>query len=313
MQYLPYIIGIGLIGVVLVLWYNRKTNGLARVIIAISIFLGVGIYVAQSLNSNPYVTPSETIVTVTFIDVGQALSILIRDNLGNDILYDGGNNQDATFLINYFKELKIDDFEYVIASHFHEDHIGGLDNILAKFKVDTILMPNIPYSSDDYTNLTNAINAYHVVVQPLENDLLVNLGDISFRLIGPDTDFSDINAQSLVVQFSFLNQRILLTGDSTTTAEKLILTQDIQSDIIQIAHHGSKTSSSLAFLSATQAEYAIISVGINNSYGLPDTEVIKRIHDLDMTLYRTDSMGTIIFTITHDRVSVKAYPTIGNK
>ncbi len=313
MQYLPYIIVIGLIGVVLTLWYNRKTNGLARVIIAISMFLGVGLYVAQSLNTNPYVIPSKTIVTVTFIDVGQALSVLIRDNLGNDILYDGGNNQDAPFLIEYFKDLKIDDFEYVIASHFHEDHIGGLDNILNAFKVDTILMPDIPYSTDDYDNLRQAISINHVVIQPIEPNLSVKLDDISFRLVGPNTDFSETNAQSLVVQFNILNQRILLTGDSTIAAEKLMLTQDIKSDIIQIAHHGSTTSSSLAFLSAIKAEYAIISVGINNTYGLPDEDVIKRIQDLDISLYRTDSMGTIIFTITHDDLKVKAYPNIGHK
>jgi len=311
MAYLPYLIIIGIIGFILSLWYHRKTNRLVQIIIAVTVFIGVGVYATESLN--PKVEPSETIVTVTFIDVGQALSVLIRDNLGNDILYDGGNNQDAPFLIDYFQDLKIDDFETVIASHFHEDHIGGLDDILAQYKVDMILMPSIPYNTDDCDNLISVIDTEHIVRQAIKPNLVIKVGEISLKLIGPNTDFKDINSQSLMIQVIFQDKRILLTGDGTVAAEKLILNQNIQSDIIQIAHHGSHTSSSKAFLSAVSAQYAIVSVGLDNTYGLPDEDIIKRIHDLDMTLYRTDLMGSIIFTIKQNTITVNTYPTIGNK
>ena len=249
-------------------------------------------------------------LTITFIDVGQALSILIQDDQNNDLLIDGGNNADAGVIESTLTTLGVDDLEYVIATHYHEDHIGGLDEIIESFVVENIILPNATYTTTTYTNLMDAVNVENADVSryDFKGSLSFIFGSSSFEIIGPLSPFlEDQNNLSLVFKMTYESKVILLMGDADKESESLLIEAgiDLEADILGIGHHGSRTSSSDAFVSQVTPQYGIISVGIGNSYGLPDEDVIQRYMDYKTTLYRTDVSGTITLTIENESIQIQ--------
>lgn len=254
-------------------------------------------------------TLSQGKLTITYINVGQALSILIQDDQGNDLLFDGGNNADAPLIIRTLKALKVDDLEVVIGSHYHEDHIGGLDEVIEAFDVQRIILPNTTYTTTTYKNLMAAVNAENAIVDryDFKGPFSVDFGDTSFEIIGPLHPFlDDQNNLSLIMRMSYDTKTILLMGDADKESEALLIDYgyDLDADILGIGHHGSRTSSSEDFVSRVTPEYGIISVGSGNSYGLPDEDVLARYEAIGTILLRTDVSGTITLTIENETITV---------
>ena len=230
---------------------------------------------------------------VHFIDVGQADSILIEQN-NEYMLIDAGNNEDGPLLVNYFNNLGITSFKYVFGTHAHEDHIGGLDEIIENFTIENFYMPEVITTTKTFEDVLDALEAKQVAFQtPKINDELT-FKDSKIKVLSILNDDEDLNDTSIVLRLKYGTTSFLFTGDASSTIEKNILNKEIQSDVLKLGHHGSRYSTSKEFLKKVSPTYAIISVGKNNSYNHPHSEVFKRLNEQNVKIYRTDEQGTII-------------------
>jgi beta-lactamase superfamily II metal-dependent hydrolase len=242
---------------------------------------------------------SATELKVHFIDVGQADAIFI--DFGNyDILIDGGNNEDGQLVVDYLKKLKTDDIEILIATHPHEDHIGGLDDVIKAYKVKTIVDSGYVHSSKTYEDYLDAAleekeNGAEVLK---DTDMSFELGGgAKFDVIETGDDFGDnINNYSVLTKLTYKDVKFLFTGDMEKDVESKILNKDIQADILKVGHHGSSTSSGREFLDKVGAKIAVISAGQDNEYGHPHLETLVAIGRSGGNIYSTTKGGPVVIT-----------------
>ena len=241
--------------------------------------------------------------------MGQGDSILIQTEDKN-MLIDAGNTEDGSKLVTYFKDQGINEFNYVIGTHAHEDHIGGMAKIINNFKIDKFYMPDVITTTKTFENTIDALNDNNVKFEtPSINDTF-NLGGCLFEVLYVGTDASNLNNSSIVLKMTYKNIKFLFMGDATTSVEKEILNDDLKADILKVGHHGSDTSSSTKFLDEVSPSYAIISVGLNNSYNLPSSKTINRLRNINV--YRTDESGSIIVTSDGDSINIETLKTDTN-
>lgn len=238
----------------------------------------------------------DTLTIVHFIDVGQADSILIESK-GQVLLMDAGNNDDRATVINYIKKRGIDKIDYVIGSHPHEDHIGGLDDVINEFEVGKVFLTDYVLPSEPFRRLLNAIKKNDLqIITPTVGDEYA-LGNASFVFVAPvKKDYgSKVNNYSLGIKLIDRENTFLLTADAEEVSEMDMAASgmDITADVLKVNHHGSITSSTEIFVDAVDPSYAVISVGKDNPYGNPSYSVLARLIDHDVQIYRTDLMGTI--------------------
>ena len=240
---------------------------------------------------------------IYFFDVGQADSILIRQK-DYVVLIDAGNNEDGENIVNYLKnDLSINDIDIVVGTHPHEDHIGGLDDIIDAFDIEKIYMPDVISTSKTFEDVLDSIENknYSLTIPEIGDE--IELGDMIFEVLYTGTDESDLNNTSIVLKLTFGNTSYLFTGDATSETEKLLLNKDIKVDVLKVGHHGSKYSSTNEFLNKVNPTYAIIMVGQNNSYGHPTNETLNRLENNNVIIYRTDEDGTIKLTSDGDNIN----------
>lgn len=246
-------------------------------------------------------TPSETgKMTVSFIDVGQGNCTLLRCK-DKTILVDAGEVGAADTVINYIKNLKIDTLDCVIATHPHSDHIGALTKVLYEFKIKDLIMPEIPEdiipTSKTYEKFLTAVSENAENVIAAEPGETYSYGEMNMEIFAPLHDYDDLNDMSVVSRISYGETSVMFMGDATSAVEKDLLSEstDYSAKILNVGHHGSKTSSSEAWLEAVNPEYAVICCGLNNDYGHPNKVVTNRLEKLGIDFFRTDLLGTIVF------------------
>lgn len=235
----------------------------------------------------------ENTLNVYFIDVGQADSILL-ENKGHYMLIDAGNNEDGSKLVNYFNEQDIKEFDYVVGTHAHEDHIGGMDDIIKNFKIDNFYMPDAITTTKTFEDVLDALEETNVIFQTPKVNQTFNLQDTTITTLSVTADEKNLNDTSIVLKVKHGTNTFLFMGDASTKIEKNLLNKDIKSDVLKVGHHGSRYSTSLEFLKKVSPEYAVISVGENNTYKHPHEEILKRLEEQNIQIYRTDKQGTIL-------------------
>lgn len=283
---------------------------LSKIIIPL-IIIGCLFIINNIDNTSKVNVTSETLngIKVSFLDVGQGDSILIQTSDKN-MLIDAGNTEDGSKLVEYFKEQGINEFNYVIGTHAHEDHIGGMSKIINNFKIDKFYMPDVITTTKTFEDTLDALNNNNVKFETPTIGDTFNLGDAVIKVLYVGTDSSNLNNSSIVLKMTYGNIKYLFMGDATTSVEKEILGDDLKADILKVGHHGSSTSSSDEFLNKVNPEYAIISVGLNNSYNLPSDKTINRLGNVNV--YRTDESGTIIVTSDGGSINIETLKTDTN-
>ena len=230
---------------------------------------------------------------IYFIDVGEADATLIFSN-GEYALIDAGNNRDGEKLVTYFNSLGITNIKYLIATHIHEDHIGGMDNIIRSFNIEKYLTTEEENETRTFTEIGKCLNEKGISsIVPKEGENYP-LGDANLEVLSISKNEDDLNDTSIVLRLTYKNTSYLLMADASKNIELKLLDKDIKSDLLKVGHHGSRDSTSAQFLRRVNPEYAVISVGKNNDYGHPHSITLNKLERIDTKVYRTDFLGTII-------------------
>lgn len=248
---------------------------------------------------------------VYFLDVGQADSILLSNN-GHYMLIDAGNNEDGPKLVNYFKSLGITKFDYVIATHAHEDHIGGMDDIIKNFDIGTFYMPDLITTTKTFEDVLDALSEKQIAFETPTIDQEFSFSDTKITTLYVNNEAKNLNDLSIVLRLKHGTNTFLFTGDASTKVEKQLLNKNIASDVLKVGHHGSRYSTSKEFLNKVNPQYAIISVGINNTYKHPHDETLKKLNDRKIIIYRTDQEGTIVAESNGNIIQFKTIKTDTN-
>ena len=250
---------------------------------------------APPATTPPIVTESSETLTVHFIDVGQADCALLECD-GKFMLIDGGNVDDSSLVVSYLQKQGVQELEAVVCSHSHEDHVGGLPGVLAVFPTKAVYAPTRTYSSKCFDDFVYYADQQDLTITiPKVGDTL-SLGSAKATVLGPVENYADTNNTSIVLMVQFGENKFLFTGDMETDAENDMLDAGakVKADVLKVGHHGSNTSTGYRFLYEANPTYAVIPVGKDNSYGHPHEEPMSRLRDADVTVYRTDEMGTIV-------------------
>ena len=300
---------------------NNKKN-LKQIIytIIITVMLISLVYVATRDNSYVGELPTEDIIKseelqIYFFNVGQADCILVRNN-GKNMLIDAGDNEDGPLLVKYIKKLGINKIDYLIGTHVHEDHIGGMDNIIKEFDIGEIYIPYTTNKSKRkfYEDVINEVKQKELSINYKKVGDKFELGEAKCEIKSIDnsdpTSSSKINSTSIVIQMEANNNKYLFMGDAEDDVEtnSKITWEDI--DVLKVGHHGSNTSSTEQFINKVLPEMAVISVNSNtNSYGHPSEIVMKRLQNKECQIYRTDMNGTILLINENGTNKVKMLNT----
>ena len=250
------------------------------------------------------VLPEGSSFEVHFIDVGQGDAALVLCD-GQAMLIDGGEATASSKIYAYLKNHQVNYLDYIVATHAHSDHIGGLSGALNYAMVGTALCPVTDYDSKTFNSFVKYLGRQNVAITVPQAGGTFSLGSAAVQVLAPQKAYEEPNDTSIVLKISYGEISFLFTGDAERTAEDDILDvgYDLSATVLKVGHHGSDTSTSYPFLREIMPEYAVISVGADNPYGHPTEATLSRLRDAGAAVYRTDLQGTIICTSDGERVT----------
>lgn len=274
-------------------------------VVVVLFYLGCYYYNENSVKEE-YKISSDGNLVIRYLDVGQADSILIENN-SKFMLIDAGNNSDGDLLVDYFKKLGIKEFEYVVATHPHEDHIGGMDDVINNFAVKNFYMPDVVTTTKTFEDMIDVVekNVFKVSIPEVGEEF--NFSDLYFKVLHVgDESYDDLNDVSICLSLRFGKNKFIFMGDASSKVEDMIIDRgyNITSDVLKVGHHGSSYSSSINFLKEVKPKYSIISVGEGNTYSHPHSQAISLLNKVNSEIYRTDLDGTVIVTSDGENIKV---------
>ncbi len=264
-----------------------------------------GEFLPEAQNDTVYaLVGDEGELRVSFIDVGQGDSEFIELPNGETLLIDAGTNETGADVVSYISSLGYTSIDYVVGTHPHEDHIGGLDDVIRTFDVESVYMPKVTADTKTFEDVLDAVAEKGLSINTAKAGVsIVDGEDLSVKMLAPVLDeYDNTNDYSAVIKVVYGDTSFLFTGDAEQYAEDLI-TGDVDSDVLKVGHHGSSTSTGEAFLERVSPSYAVISCGLGNSYGHPHTETIEKLGGIPV--FRTDEMGTIVATSDGSEISFR--------
>lgn len=284
---------------------NHPSAYIVILLIAVAVYLfGAGNY--ESI-FNLSGTLSDGSAEIHFIDVGQGDSALVISSTGS-ILIDAGPGDSGNKVATYVKN-RIDKIDYLILSHPHEDHIGGVPEVMEALNVENIIMPDKIADSSSFDRMLRSIEESNAKVIPAERGQKFKLDDLEIEILSPSGDLDDVDANnaSVVTRLIFGETSFLFMGDAEKDVEEDLIKSGllIDSDVIKIGHHGSSTSSDETFIRKVSPYIAVISSQEGNSYGHPHLETTLLLDKLKITTYRTDTIGTVVLRTDGKTVALK--------
>lgn len=243
---------------------------------------------------------------VAFLDVAQGDAIYVQAPNGNDMLIDGGAGESVLRELASVMPVSDKEIDVVVATHPDKDHIGGLVSVFDRYKVNHFLDPGVANDTLVYKELFKRVEqeSNYVVAR---KGMKIMLGkDTYAEVLFPDRDIQgDTNNASVILKVSYGETDLLLTGDAGKGVERYLLQEDLESEILKVGHHGSKTSSDNLFLEKVSPRYAIISAAKENRYGHPHASVIAALEEVSARVLETSKEGTIIFVSNGREVFLK--------
>ena len=237
------------------------------------------------------------ILKIHFLDCGQADSAFIELPNGKCMLIDAGEASFGEKLVKYIHGLGYDSINYIVATHPHADHIGGLPEILNNFQVDEFIMTEKSHTTKTYEKLLDALLLSDCRVSFIKSGYSFSEGGVDFLSVSPVMlDYSRLNNTSIVLRMDYMKTSCVFSGDAEYDAEADMINSGVslKADVLKVGHHGSDTSSSENFIEAVSPKYAVISVGRNNPYGFPSETVLARFKKAGAEVFRTDLLGNIL-------------------
>lgn len=243
--------------------------------------------------------------SVLFLDVGQADAALVLCQ-GEALLIDGGNVADSDIIYTVLEKREISHLDYVVCTHAHEDHVGGLPAALHACTVGTVYSPVTEYDSKCFQTFADTAAEQGVELTVPEAGDSFRLGAARVDILACTPDADETNNSSIVLKVVYGETSFLFTGDAEYEVEETLLESraDLSATVLKVGHHGSDSSTSYRFLNEVMPQYAVISVGKKNSYGHPSETVLSRLRDADATILRTDELGDIVLTSDGKTVNV---------
>ncbi len=236
-------------------------------------------------------------LTVDFIDVGQAEAILITTSEGKTMLIDAGDNSDEDDMVDFLNKKGIGKLDYVIGTHPHADHIGGLDAVIRNFDIGEIYMPKVSHTTKTFEDVLLAVKDKGLKIKAAKAGVSLELDHkVDIQMVGPVSDsYNNINDYSAVIRLKYGTMTFLFTGDAEKASEDDMLESGypLSAHVLNLGHHGSNTSTTDEFLAAVNPKYAVISSGKDNKYGHPDKDIIQKLEDNNIIYFNTQTDGTI--------------------
>ena len=288
------------------------TKKLLAVFLALCLLLcgcSIEIVMEPEPTTAPASVSGDDSLAVHFIDVGQADCILLECG-GDFMLIDGGNRDDGQKVVSYLQSCGVEELEAVICTHAHEDHVGGLPSVLAVYPTAQVYAPTKTYSSNVFDDFLHYVDQQRLEVTiPTPGTGFTLSGGAEVTILGPVKSYAETNDTSIVTLVEFGSTSFLFTGDMEVAAENDMLDYwdsqiDWNVDVLKVGHHGSTTSSGYRFVYETDPEYAIISVGADNSYGHPHDEIVDLYNDAGVPMLRTDELGTILAVSDGNEITI---------
>ncbi|NLL62796.1 MAG: MBL fold metallo-hydrolase [Ruminococcaceae bacterium] len=254
-------------------------------------------YAAVGLSTNNetelHFTPKE--LTVSAIDVGQGDSFFILIN-ETSILIDTGPEGNGEKIVNYLKLYGVEELDYLIITHNHDDHNGSLRELKKRIAIKNLLIP------DETINITG---------------MTLNISGATLEFLGPISKSKNLNNMSLIIKLTYMEVSVLFTGDAEQDEELSLLrvypSEKLKADILKVSHHGSETSSVSAFIAAVSPRIALISCGKDNEHGHPSQVTLDTLANVGAEIYRTDKDGTIVITTDGEVDDLSVYVHICNE
>ena len=250
-------------------------------------------------------------LSVYFLDVGQGDAIFIDSPRGGRVLVDGGANRKVLSELGKILPFADKRIDVMIETHPDKDHIGGLPEVVSRYEVGMFIEPGVESENSIDDELKKRLGEKNIPKLLAKRGMVINFGDgVKLQILFPNQDVTrwETNRASIVAKLIYGDKSFLLTGDSPLQVENILLSLDknlLDSDVLKAGHHGSRTSTSLTYAEAVSPEYAIISAGLDNTYGHPHKEVLDILAKVGSQIVSTAELGTIKFETDGEALYLK--------